>query len=50
MSEFLSKILKHTKQILLVTFFDTTAGNGISFQTHGQTNEQMNGWTGTRGS
>ena len=29
-------LLRHTKQLLLVTFFDTTAGNGASFWIHGR--------------
>ena len=34
-------LLSHTKQLLLVTFSDTTAGIGASFRTrtHGQTAE-----------
>ena len=28
--------MTHTKQLLLVTFCDTTAGIGASFRTHGQ--------------
>ena len=30
-------LLTHTKQLLLLTFCDTTAGNGAYFRTHGQT-------------
>ena len=30
-------LIAHTKQILLVTFCDTTAGVGASFRTHGRT-------------
>ena len=39
-------LLTHTKQVLLVTFCHTTAGNGASFRTHthghmhGRTDEQ----------
>ena len=35
---------------ILVTFCDTTAGNGPSFQTHRHTNERTDGWTDRRGS
>ena len=43
--------LKHTKQLLLVTFCHTTAGNGAYFRTHTRTNERTNaGWTDRRGS
>ena len=28
--------MTHTKQLLLVTFCDNTAGNGALFQTHGR--------------
>ena len=30
-------LMTHTKQLLLVTFCCTTAGIGVSFQTHAQT-------------
>ena len=30
-------LITHTKQLLLVTFCDTTAGIGASFRTHGRT-------------
>ena len=30
-------LITHTKQLLLVTFCDTTAGNGASFRTHART-------------
>ena len=39
-------LLTHTKQLCLVTFCYTTAGNGASFWTH----ERTNGWTDRRGS
>ena len=38
-------LLTHTKQLLLVTFFDTTAENGANFQTHGTTHARMDGLT-----
>ena len=31
--------MTHTKQLLLVTFCKTTAGNGASFRTHGRRTE-----------
>ena len=34
-------LMTHTKQLLLVTFCDNTAGNGAFFRTHGTTD----GWT-----
>ena len=34
-------LLTPVKQLLLVTFCDTTAGIGASFQTHRQTNKRM---------
>ena len=37
--------LTHTKQLLLVTFCDTTAGNRASFGTHKQTNVRTNNQT-----
>ena len=37
-------LLTHAKQFLLVTFSDTTAGNGASFRTHERTDE----WTNER--
>ena len=47
-------LLTHTKQLLLVTFCDTTAGNAYSLRTHERTNERTdertNGWTDGRGS
>ena len=48
-------LLTHTKQLLLVTFCDTTAGNSVSFRTHRRTNERTDGqtdagWTDRRGS
>ena len=36
--------MHHIKQILLVTFCDTTARIGANFQTHKQTDDQTNGW------
>ena len=33
-------LLTHTKQLLIVTFCDKTAGIGGSFQTHGNTERQ----------
>ena len=38
-------LLTHYKQLLLVTFCDTTARNGASFLTHGQMKGQTNGQT-----
>ena len=40
-------LMTHTKQLLLVTFCDTTAGNGSYFQSHGQTanGERKERWT-----
>ena len=32
-------LLTHAKQLLLVTFSKTTAGNGASFRTHGRRTE-----------
>ena len=43
-------LLTHTKQLLLVTFCHTTAGNGANFWTHTRTDERTNGWTDRRGS
>ena len=40
-------LLTHTKQLLLVTFCDKTAGSGVRFWTHGR---QTDGWTDRRGS
>ena len=40
-------LLTHTKQLFLVKFCDTTAGNSVSFRTHRRTNA---GWTDKRGS
>ena len=46
-----SSLIAHTKQLLLVTFCDTTAGIGDSFRTHGHTNTRTHGgWTDRRGS
>ena len=43
--------MTHTKQLLLVTFCDTTAGIGASFWIHRQTDGgQMHGRTDRRGS
>ena len=36
-------LLSHTKQLLLVTFCDMTAGIGASFQTQRQTERQTDG-------
>ena len=33
-------LLKHTKQLLLLTFCHTTAANGTYFRTHTRTNER----------
>ena len=38
-------LLKHTKQLLLVTFCDTTAGIGASFWTNERTYATMDGQT-----
>ena len=38
-------LLTHTKQLLLVTFCDITAGNGYSLRTHKRTNGQTDGQT-----
>ena len=35
-----SLLLKHTKQLLLVTFCDKTAGNGYSLRTHDTRTEE----------
>ena len=37
--------MTHTKQLLLVTFCDKTAGIGASFWTHERTEEQTDGQT-----
>ena len=43
--------MTHTKQLLLVTFCNTTAGNGASFLKHRQTDERRtDGRTDRRGS
>ena len=44
-------LLTHAKQLLLVTFYKTTAGNGISFRTHGRTEDggRTDGRTDRRG-
>ena len=34
-------LLTHTKQLLLVTFCDLPAETGVSFRTHGRTDERM---------
>ena len=39
-------LLTYTNQLLLVTFCHMTAGNGVSFRTHGRTH----GWTDKHGS
>ena len=39
-----------TKQLLLVTFCYTTAGNGASFRTHGNGRKRTDGWTDRDGS
>ena len=38
-------LLTHTKQLLLVTFCHTTAGNGASIRTHEWTNGMTDGQT-----
>ena len=38
-------LLTHTKQLLLMTFCQTTAGNGASFRTHGMTDGMTDGQT-----
>ena len=38
-------LLSHTMQLLFVTFCDTTADNGASFQTHERTNGRTDGQT-----
>ena len=38
-------LLTHTKQLLLMTFCQTTAGNGASFWTHGMTDGMTDGQT-----
>ena len=42
----------HTKQLLLVTFCDKTAGSGVRFRTHRRKTEdrRTDGWTDKRGS
>ena len=40
----------HTKQLLLVTVYDTTAGNGASFWKHGRRRRRDGGTTDRRGS
>ena len=37
-------LLTRTRQLLLVTFWDTTAVNADSFRTHERTNRQINEW------
>ena len=37
--------LTHTKKLLLVTYFDTTAETGVSFQMHGRTERRIHGTT-----
>ena len=41
-------LLKHTKQLLLVTFCYTNAGIRASFRTHGRTEGRKDGWTDRR--
>ena len=41
-------LLTLTKQLLLVTFYHTTAENGANFRTHERT--ETDGWTDKRGS
>ena len=38
-------LITHTKQLLLVTFCDPTAGIGVSFRTHGRTAAAAEGQT-----
>ena len=38
-------LLTHAKQLLLVTFFHTTAGNGASFRTHERNDGTTDGQT-----
>ena len=38
-------LLTYTKQLLLITFCQTTAGNGASFRTHGMTDRMMDRMT-----
>ena len=38
-------LMTHTKQLLLVTFCDNTAGNGAFFRTHGRTDGRNHGRT-----
>ena len=38
-------LLTHTKQLLSMTFCQTTAGNGASFRTHGMTDKRNDGRT-----
>ena len=47
-----SSLLTHTKQLLLVTFCNTSAGIEVNFRTHGRTEqtERTDGWTDGRGS
>ena len=45
-------LMTYTKQLLLVTFWDNTAGNGAFFRTHGRTEPRnhgtTDGWTDRR--
>ena len=45
-------LLTHTKQLLLVTYCDTTAETDVSVQKHGRTDgtERTERWTDGRGS
>ena len=49
-------LLRHTKQLLLVTFCDKSAGSGVRFRTHGRQRtydgrrRTEDGWTDRRGS
>ena len=38
-------LLTHAKQLLLVTFYHATAGNGANFRTHGRTDGRNHGTT-----
>ena len=38
-------LLTYTNQLLLVTFCHMTAGNGVSFRTHGHTHGHTDGQT-----
>ena len=43
-------LITHTKQLLLVTFCDPTAGTGVSFRTDAQRTDSGGGRTDRRGS